>query len=431
MISSKLQSVDRCKKGIFLFFLCTFFSNFIIAADIYGVPVATLSNIIIILCILSYIIINRCIIYNSFNKIEKIFCILYFIPIIISLFASSINTLFLYRYGYSTEYVLKAIPRLFNCVILFLYLCIYSVLSKKNQAYNIHIFYYSLLIFLTFGLWQLLHFYLDVPFIDIVVRDAGHSLKDTYMIKRVTSIAREPSFLSPLMVELFIIILYFKETRNTNKTFHYFILSLILLVIIFMLSPSVYIEFIVLFMIAIFRKRMTLSKLFISIIAILILYYSLGDDINRFFVYRLVNVGESSRFLEIKTVLDFMLFQNYFTLFFGLGPKGFNFLCDIISIEDSNQQLMITTNNILMDTFVEEGILGFICILLLFYYLIKECNLIKNSNIPLYFGVHIFLFNQYRGEYASLRFIVVFCILVFFIEFYKSKQLLIHNTSYY
>ncbi|EEC53955.1 Lipid A core - O-antigen ligase and related enzymes [Bacteroides eggerthii] len=398
----------------------SFISNFIIAAELFSIPLESCSYYGLFFFTFLYLLICQFRINPNLNRLRRVILILFFTPILWSIFGVLVNSFLIDNIHYSFQVLMTGLPRLINYLLILILFLSFSEMDEKNSIRNIKWFYFALLVFLFFGLWQFFHFYFDIPIISFETRDMAHSVVGVGPTHRITSIAREPSFFSPLLVELFVLSLFFKEL-GWNKFLLNVVIGVTLFVSVFTLSPSTYMEFFFLFLIMIFRNKIKFSTIIVLGISSIIII-SFFQYLNEFILYRLINVEDSTRFLLIETIIDTMSNMDIFTLLFGIGPKGLSYISEITTIDGTGEKVHSSTNNIFADLFVDNGLFGVLFLIILFVYLYRKAFSIKYSNLPALFFIHLFLCCQYRGNYSSVRFIILVAILIFLISFYKKKE---------
>lgn len=403
------------------FYLISFLSNFLIATNIFGLSLEAIANYTIpVLLLLAYIYKdnNK---ESSFTRTEEQLIFLFFCPIILSLFGVIPNTILMSDKAYSPEYMFNGILRLVNYIIN-LFIILYGFhLTKAQNILNIKWFYASLLVFLSFGLWQYLHFSFGIPIIPFETRDALHSIADNFGIHRITSIAREPSFFAPLLVETLLLTSFLIKLYPEYRKVFLVIIGLVSFVSIFTLSPSVYAEFCLLGMVILLRSKNFISTfILLSLIAIIVIFNI--DFLEKYIIPRFMEVSGSTRFLQLKTVVNTFFNFSVFTIFVGCGPKSLSYLSTITKIDGSNEALHHSTNNIFIDLLVDNGIIGIIGLVFFYFILFRRSILVKSSNIPILYCTHFFIYNQYRGEYVSPRFAIQVLILLFLISFYSTNK---------
>lgn len=408
---------------VILIYLIIFLSNFVISADILSIPIKEIAYFLPFFLLFIYIFLLFKYKESTFVIFDeaKVFIGLFFIPIILSLVNIFLNLVFIDNYNYSADLFIGSIPRLFNYAVN-LILCI-VLTSRKNINFPTALNYFliALAIFNLFGLWQLLNYYFSIPIIPFETRNLVHSVVGGVLKYRITSIAREPSFYAPLLAETFILMMFMSEV-NGRKLKYTLIRILVLILMVFTLSPSAYIELIAIFFIMIFRGKWGYSIKIFSLSLIVFLCSFFYNYLNVFILYRIEHLGDSSRYLLLKTIILEMFNYGVNTICFGIGPKGLEYFKQTTKILVTNDPIHSSTNNIFIDLFVDTGLFGLVCIISLFYYLYRRTSRIKVSNIPIIFFFHLLLSSMYRANYSSIRFIVIVSILIFIINYYSSPS---------
>lgn len=397
----------------------SFVSNFIVATTIFSIPLDECSYYGAYLLMFLYVLANKFRLNIVLDKKYYVVAILFYLPIVLSTFGVLINFFLIDDINYSFKILVNGLPRLFNYFLMLILLFSSAAMGNDIRIKSLKWFYISLLVFLLFGIWQFLHFYFDIPIIFFETRDMAHSVVGVAPTHRVTSIAREPSFFSPLLAELFILSFFLRDI-GWSKLCIAIIRFLVLFVAVFTLSPSTYLEFLFIFLVLLFRNKINflsiLAVCFIVIVTVVFFRY-----FEEFILYRFVTVSDSTRFLQIETIFKTMFDMNVFSLLFGIGPKGLSFISQITQIDGTGAGIHSSTNNIFADLFVDNGLFGFLSLLALFGYLYRKAFAIKLSNLPSLLFVHIFVCCQYRGNYSSIRFIMLINILFILIDYYDKK----------
>jgi hypothetical protein len=321
------------------------------------------------------------------------------------------------------EYYPSTFGRMMNITLyLGIFLCI---IHRKNthtittkEVLSSYLFGSYILLF--FGIWQILNVVFNVPVPDFNTRDLFYfengSAAAFFTKKRITSIAREPAYLVPYLIDAFIILFY------TSNRFILMVLFLILLYFSFSLSGYINIIFVVLLIFCFKKKNAFSNKLFVTIIFLLccICGYMLRDSI--LIVLRRLNPDillNSGRLQEIILPLKYMFSTavSLYNFVFGFGPKGYIYIASFIPYRrGSLLSSAVTSHVIFVDLFIEHGIIGLVVIVLLFIYLLKIATKIykKNSNmLGLMLCIHLFITSLYTSDYASPRFIIFVMFILF------------------
>lgn len=288
-----------------------------------------------------------------------------------------------------------------------------------TYLYIIKWYYYGLLVVLILGIWQLLSFSTNLYF-PFETRSHLHSTGGVSysFTKRVTSIAREPSFFVILAVDFIILSLIFN-----NGLKRLLLLSLGTIMVIYSLSPSGYITLLIALMAAWLSLKFKFSSLkssfkisnIVIISFILISILSLGGsnpEIYQYIYQRIFDTSteESGRFYMIVMPFLWALDSNLFSFIFGHGIKSFSIIGSYYNLPSGNP-VHVTSNNIYTDTFWEAGILG---LMLLFTFYVYIFMTIFRSNLKkYYFFIAMFLLFDlvisgfFRGDYSTLRYFLI------------------------
>jgi hypothetical protein len=169
-----------------------------------------------------------------------------------------------------------------------------------------------------------------------------------------------------------------------------------------------------------------------SFVVIFFIYviYSLKDV---FFavMQRLTNINElllSGRLQEMIIPLKYMIFDApFYSKLFGFGPKGFDYVRGFLTYHSgyrAGENIAITSHFIFIDFFIEHGIIGVLCIVLLFYYLFmlaKKVYHITRNRLAQVLWFHLFITSFYTSDYASPRFTVIMLLLLCLYKDAKNK----------
>jgi hypothetical protein len=292
-------------------------------------------------------------------------------------------------------------------------------------------------ILLFFGIWQLLSNLFGVPYPDWSTRSSIHSMDKfgllPFMTMRITSIAREPAYLMPYLIDAVILIFY------TSKK--YILIFSFLIVIFFSLSLSGYINIIFILMAMFSFLQQSRVKFFFGIISTSVALY-IGYQLHGVFAaifsrFAPDNLLMSRRFQTIILSIKFMFSDNIslFNILFGFGPKGMEYIRRSVFYTSGYVQgnpIEITTHFVFIDFLVEHGIIGIASIIILFYYLLKigKITYKKTKNrLSQVLCLNLFITSLYTSDYASPRFtVIIIFILCLYKDVMSSKRLL--NNQY-
>lgn len=326
-----------------------------------------------------------------------------------------------------TDYPKTVLSRFFTLMTCFLTLIAVLLYigsaSKKALKDLLNLALLICFVFIFFAFWQLISFYTAVNF-PFEVRNWMHGVPPSMIDmfpKRLTSIAEEPNFYSPLIIETFLL----SSLIIQNKFRRYLAFSITFLILVLTFSSGAYVNAALLMSFFIvytfFTGPNTVSTyfkkiifLFICIIVLFWLSYELYFLIDMF-IYKMENEasGGSSRSQFIQTVSTLWINSNGVNMFFGSGISSMSHLTDL-GVEESKVLFRIT-NNFFLDLLLEGGILSLLFILVFFSLLIlislRKSGTCKYKRFCLFLTVHLFITSMYRSEYLSMHFIWVLCLI--------------------
>jgi hypothetical protein len=330
------------------------------------------------------------------------------------------------------EFYPSHIGRMVNMIIYFSsFIFITQQKNKKkiNTDDAINYYLYGCYCLMFFGIWQLLNNLFGVPYFDFKTRNQIHSI-DTkkllpFMDARITSIAEEPAYLIPYLIDAGIIAIY--SHRNKLITLS------ILILIFFTLSLSGYIN---LFIISATMLLFTFTN-YKKIAFILILIPCFVYMIYKFeFIFSTVlarlnpdDLLKSDRLQEIILPIKYM-FTNapLFNLIFGFGPKGLVYVCQFLTYTYGfwqGKMLAAETHLLLADFLIEYGLWGFVAGFCLFAYLFKlgsKTYKITKNRMAQILSLNLVITSLYTSDYASPRFTAIILLILFFYKDATSKK---------
>ncbi|MEH0671440.1 hypothetical protein H4F32_17835 [Vibrio owensii] len=352
----------------------------------------------------------------KFEKYSLTTCGLFLAVFLVSLFSILVNRDYLVA-----EYLRSVIiGRLFTFTALVLNLLVILMwLPSANERSVKKLLYYGLVTTLTFvilGYWQLISKQLGIPFF-IDTRDWMHgvpaALRSVFP-SRITSIAEEPNFLSPILMECLILI----ALLIRSKFWSVFLLGMTTIIVVLSFSGGAYVNFALLcafIFFYTFLKTSTTGKTRISHFVIMlavvffigvIVYF--GALFIEFIYYKLQHEasGGSSRSQFMISFSNLIAESSVTQLIFGHGLGTMSVL-DSFGMR-SEDYLFRITNNYVLDMFWEGGALGVFLIFSFFTALILPG--IKYGFLSRYYffgalmGFQILVTSTYRSEYLSTHF---------------------------
>lgn len=325
------------------------------------------------------------------------------------------------------EFYPAIVGRLTN-ITLFFTLFLFIINGRNHSSFStndmLNAYFKGCCILLFFGIWQLLNNLFGVPYPNWTTRDSIHSMNTStllpFMAKRITSIAREPAYLIPYLIDAVILLCY--KSRN------YLLILLYLIILFFTLSLSAYVNVFLIGMIMLVVSQRSKRKVIICFVVILIgfwMIYQLKDVFIAVFD-RLdpQNLFLSTRLrviiLSIKYMFsDISLFNNLF----GFGPKGMGYIRKFVFYPSGYLQggsIARTTNTVFFDFFVEHGVVGLLMIIMLFFRLYKMGIITyrKTKNrLSQLLCLNLFITSFYTADFASPRFTII---IIFILCLYKD-----------
>lgn len=351
------------------------------------------------------------------NRYLKYVSLFFFFPIIVSTIYTSIRLGFkndaLY-YDYFTDFLPGRLIHLILFVIILNYIHTYINQNEKEThklETVVKSYIYGVFIILgIFGIWQIMNSLFGIWCPQVQTR--GDLYFATEMgVKRITSLADEPSYLVPFIIDGILLSIFFRKK---------IIPILLTVVLLFSLSFGAYVEIFFLSVSFIFllpeKKKI---KVFTAILFLIVMFIIIFPEIINI-VYTIISSREelqsgfemedTSRTAMIVYPIKKLFSDNLGALLIGNGPASFKYL------EVSDFHCIFTTsNNILVDLLYEGGILSFVMIIFLFIFVWRlfDKSEISYFNITIIklFLIHIVLSSLYRADYASERFMSMLVII--------------------
>ncbi len=285
-------------------------------------------------------------------------------------------------------------------------------------------------IFVLFGTYQIYCNLTGKPFF-IETRDWMHGvpaiIRDA-VPKRVTSIAEEPSFLSPILIETFLLVMFLVKT----KWLRYSVASLVAAILLLTFSGGGYVNAIMLGGCAtlLLFWRFPLGKphffILILLVSFLTALFAFGQILIEFAMNKFIHEasGGSSRAQFMKNLLDIQFNASPFNLLFGHGLTSMSHLNEFgMQMED---MLFRISNNMFLDILWESGLIGIMSVMALFALLLRQSLMIqlalnKRLSLSLLLTIQMLCTGLYRSEYISTHLIWMLILVVWAIGWEKSK----------
>lgn len=381
----------------------------------------------------------------SINKWDVlILCLFYVVPFL-WVVISAVHC-FVLGNGF-LDFLPSTTGRMVNCL---LYLCMYLAVRASWQQglvsteLLLRAYGYGCIVLLILGWWQLAHYIFGIPFLDVETRNFIHSMDGNIGLGfRVTSIAEEPAYLIPYLIDLFIIVFYRAVPSLSDRPqVRGALLVGIMGLLLFTLSLSAYCNFaFVILSVFVFMRRTKRKFLFgflMSLLAVLVV--ALAGDVVLAVLQRLnfQDLMASRRLQEgYLPVLHIVKDASLFTILFGYGPKGFYYMRQFvfyITGWQTGQPIAVTSHVIFIDFFVEYGLVGLVMIIGLFFLMwrmMSQVYRISGNRMGQLLVVNLLVTSLYTADYASPRFtiLLIFIVCMYLDETKKRNALLCKYPS--
>lgn len=303
-------------------------------------------------------------------------------------------------------------------VLLYLIILLYADgIIRQSTPFLIQKFLYTyacgvLIIFGLFGIWQIMGNILGIWVPDVQTRSTMYFARGLGF-GRVTSLADEPSYLAPFLIDAILIFIFLRHNIEA------ILLSIVLL---FSFSFGGLMESIVLisyyFFIASKNSKIKIISVALTVIGIILIIFPQ--------IIEIITTLISSR-AELQSGFDpsqtsrtqglvFPIFKwtefDFISIFIGHGPASSKYLLN----SNPNDALFSTSNNIYVDLLYEEGLIGVFCfiILLCLFWKYSKSFFSRSQVLFRIFLIHIVLSSLYRADYAGARYTVIFIIILAF-----------------
>lgn len=384
----------------------------------------------------------------TFDKNQTLFALAFFGPVFctsfIGLFYASTSSPLGLNYQ---PYLSESVGRYINLVAVFSFFAVVCSVfnslkakgSKQQFISNIAWFYfYALWVIALFGFWQLLsHYIAAIPF-PFETRTSVHGVQDISSVGglvRLTSIANEPSYFAPLLLDAIILSLLLLSARNAKIMI---VLLVILLVLTF--SGGGYLNVVVItsgLTLALILRSVTVFKasplivfyffiLCLVAAAILTAMYYVGViSLIADRLPHILDINQHSRAYMVLMPFKWAYESGPINFLFGHGVKSYALLGQIFIIPSNNEAVHITSNNAFTDIFWELGLVGLIAIVGFFCWIIVSCvtakTMYKEHWVALLIMLHLVGSSLYRADFASPRFFILIILALFLLHLAKIK----------
>lgn len=361
----------------------------------------------------------------------KTVLLIFFFPILISIVVG-LPFGYLFSYDFFTyEYYLRQFPgRIFNyLIVIILYLFLSQTVFGAGNIHSLKVnrlrdicaaYWAGIAIIIISSYWQIVSFYFGFGEFPFDTRSHVHSVtvsESNPFSLRVTGLAREPSFLAPLIIDFMLIsVIIFSKLKWIFLSFVFALLPLALsfsmggyVNLIIVMGAFVFLYFII----KVSSGKVNALSIFLGLVV---------SIIGMALLWQFQRVGGLDLFLSrFDSAFDlekggrvFMWIMPYFwliasspvNLIFGYGPKSFGLLGSVYSLPNGDS-IHVTSNNIFSDFLWEHGLFGLVFLVLFFCYLLFSAINIKMNKfywVSFLIVVHVMFSSMYRADYASFRF---------------------------
>lgn len=379
---------------------------------------------------------------NSQSKKALYYFVFAFALSIIIAILSSLYTLNVIRSTEYVNYITGPMPQrviYYATFLIFLYFgnAFFAQLNEDNLLRIVKIYPLSLFLLVAVGVWQLLYFLYNVPFLDIETRSYVHSVTgNTFFNFRLTSFADEPSYLGPLLIDMMILgLLVFK--RKWIYLLVVVIPATVILLFSFAVSGYMNLLMMVVFVVVYlvfhpkFPKKYLWMILGLVLFVITITFLVKPELITKFLspvlgrFDSLLNPQSSSRIYMYIMPIYWLFDHSIFSALFGYGPGSYEFLHHT-KILPSKVNIAISSNNMYIDLLFEHGIIGLVLIVSALAYLFVF--LWKKGRENLYYFIalmeltHVLITALYRADFVTPRFWTVFLLIFLLISLGDKKM---------
>lgn len=325
-------------------------------------------------------------------------------------------------------FVPSTIGRMVNCcVYLYMYLTVRAFWQQRVVSTEtlLQAYCWGCIVLLALGWWQLAHYIFGIPFLNIETRNRIHSMDGGVGLGfRVTSIAEEPAYLVPNLIDLFIIVFYKAVPPLSNRPqIRGVLLAGIVGLLLFTLSLSAYCNFVFIILLMFVFMRRTRRKLLLGFLLslLVVLVVALGGDMIFAVLQRLhlKDLMASNRLQDgYLSVIHIFDDTSPFTILFGYGAKGFDYIRRSVFYVTgwlTGKPIATTSHVIFIDFFVEYGMIGVGLIIGLFCLLWHIATRVYRQGygrVAQLLVVNLLVCCLYTSDYASPRFTIMIVFVV-------------------
>ncbi|WBM60749.1 O-antigen ligase family protein [Providencia sp. PROV188] len=340
------------------------------------------------------------------NSISATFILSYFSFIILSIFSLCTSVTEITSTFYLTTFFSRLATASLCLVILIEISSWINTQHGDNISTYLKLCFFSTLVFLLFSLYQMIAFEYNLPFIETRSNVYGASYETKKELGfRLTSIAREPNFYAPLLIESILLSL-----ALTRKKFLFLFIPVTLFLIHKTHSTGAYLHlFLILTAFILINRKSTITIPFLILISLVMVFLLSYDLNNSFFIEKLKDEisGNSSRSYIYLTILSEFFKSDTLHLLFGYGINTLQ-LFNELSQQKSHLDFSVS-NNFYIDILWDSGIVGFILFVSYLIFIFIKLKKISKKNrhglLAFLFFINIIITSLYRSEYTTTHFV--------------------------
>lgn len=286
-------------------------------------------------------------------------------------------------------------------------------------------------VFATAAIWQISHFYLGIPYPFPETRTHVHGVPAALqglVPGRLTGLANEPSFLVPFVIDFALLSMLIVRGLRL-----FLIIAVSIAVVLLSFSAGGYMNLTIisaawLLLLALrtaFCYRVNVKAAgAVALIGIAAPFFFLTAgpymELVTARVPGALDPDSHSRAFMVLMPFYWLADSPFLNILFGHGPKSYAMIGEAVVLPASGEPVHVTSNNLFADIVWEHGIVGLSGLGVLFGILALKTRVLfsitRERIVAFLLLVHLFSSSLYRGDFYSLRFLVILLIIVMLIE---------------
>lgn len=361
--------------------------------------------------IVSYVLfffVNKKKLHNSiFNKV-------FLYPYILYYFVAVASATILSSPNLTESYIVELISRTFtilNGLLIVFFISDWVNRISINKALIFIKFSLGItLIFLFFAYYQVVAFKYGLPFIETRSHVPGADYTMQQLIgQRVTSLAREPNFYSPIIFESLVLAFIILPRLVFNI---FLLLTAFILIKTFSTGAYIHCALLLLFFLVQrgnnAKRKIVIATCAVSLLFFIIVLFFSESSLYEYFVMKLdtETSGQSYRTTVISTIISSWLHGDVINILFGYGLSTIYYINDLIP--SSSITKFSISNNLFIDFMWDSGVIGTVGLIvgwsLGFIRIWKKRSENVYFRMSLIMLVSFFITSLYRSEYTTTHF---------------------------